>query len=186
MLEEQFESRTEVVLSRLPVARKREPVLGAASVAQRPDLAGAALRRERVELVLAELALLGRGHQVEQVGLVDVPDLVARLHVVVATVQVAVVLQRRAETAGGRVDAQEMAAEIGFERHVEELHVDLAHVAAHPFLEHVHQEAAVLLRADRALGDQISGLGVEQPLPAWLLAPALVGDLRASARSRAR
>ncbi len=95
----------------------------------------------------------------------------------VAGIQIAVVLQRRAVAAGGRVDAQQVAAEEGLERDVEQLHVDLAHVVAHPLLEDVDQEAAVLFGADRALGDQVAGLRVEQALLARLLAPALVGDL---------
>ena len=107
----------------------------------------------------------------------DVAELVLRLDEVIAGVEVAVVLQRRAVAAGGRVDAEQVAAEEGFQRDVEELHVDLAHVVAHPLLEDVDQEAAVLLGPDRALGDQVAGLRVEQPLLARLLAPALVGDL---------
>ena len=53
----------QVVLAGLAVARHRESVLRAAAVAQRPDLAAAALRGERAQLVVAELALLGRRDQ---------------------------------------------------------------------------------------------------------------------------
>ena len=96
---------------------------------------------------------------------VDVAELLARLDEMIAGVEIAVVLQRRTVAAGGGVDAQQMAAEIRFERHVEELDEDPADVAAHPFLEDVDQEAAVLLAADRALGDQVAGLRVEQAAP---------------------
>jgi hypothetical protein len=47
---------------------------------------------------------------------------------------------------------------------------------AHPFLEDIHQELAVLLRTDCAVGDEIAGLLIEQPLLPGLLAPPLVGD----------
>ena len=47
---------------------------------------------------------------------------------------------------------------------------------AHPLLEDIDEEAAVLFGADRALGHQVAGLRVEQALLAGLLAPALVGD----------
>ena len=56
--------------------------------------------------------------------------------------------------AGLRVDAEPgRLADPVRQRDVEHLHVDLADVAAHPFLEHVDQEPAVLLGADRPLGD---------------------------------
>src|SRR5713226_8570509 len=70
-----------------------------------------------------------------------------------------------------------MAAEIGLERYVEHLDKNLAHVMAHPVLEDVHKEAAVLFAPNRALRYQIAGLRVKQALAARLLAPALVGDI---------
>ena len=76
------------------------------------------------------------------------------------------------------MDAQQMAAEISLQRHVEELDVNLAHVAPHPFLEYVHEESAVLLAAYRALRDQVAGLRVEQALAAGPFAPSLVGEFK--------
>src|ERR1039457_4048037 len=70
-----------------------------------------------------------------------------------------------------------MAAEIGLERHVEHLDEDIAHSMAHPLLENVNEEAAVLFAADRARRYQVAGLRIEQALAAGLLAPALVGDI---------
>jgi len=46
--------------------------LGAAAVTGEPDVAAQAVAGQRVPLGLAELGLLGRGHQVEQVYLADV------------------------------------------------------------------------------------------------------------------
>ena len=107
-------------------------------------------------------------------GLVDVAELEAWLDEMVAGVEVAVVLQRRSVAAGRRMDAQQVAAEEGLQRDVEELHEHLAHVVAHPFLEHVDEEAAVLFGADRALGDEVAGLRVEQALlPGCSLQPLL-------------
>ena len=50
------------------------------------------------------------------------------------------------------------------ERDVEHLHEDGADVAAHPLLEHVDEEVAPLLRADRAGGDELALLLVERPV----------------------
>ena len=85
------------------------------------------------------------------------PSLYSRLDEVVAGVEVARVLEREREPAGLRVDAQarRLADPVG-ERDVEHLHVHLADVAAHPLLEDVDQEAAVLLGRHRAVRDQLT------------------------------
>src|SRR5882762_1730400 len=70
-----------------------------------------------------------------------------------------------------------MAAEIGLERHIEHLDKNTAHVMAHPLLEDIDEEAAVLFAPHRAFRYEVSGLPVEQALAARLLAPALVGDI---------
>src|ERR1035441_1091631 len=106
MHEKQFEARTQVILARLAVARKCEAVLRAAAVAPIPHLAAAALGRERFALVLAELALLRRGHELQHVRFMDVAELETRLHEMIAGVYIAVVLERRTVAAGGRMDAQ--------------------------------------------------------------------------------
>ena len=51
-------------------------------------------------------------------------------------------------------------------------------VVAHPLLEDVHKELAVLFAADRAFGDQVAGLRIEQALGAGAVAPAQIGDLQ--------
>ena len=71
-----------------------------------------------------------------------------------------------------------MAAEERFEGHVEELDVHLPDIVAHPFLEDIDEKSAVLLRADRALSDQIARLRVEQTFAARMRTPALVGKLQ--------
>src|SRR5271169_2854325 len=70
-----------------------------------------------------------------------------------------------------------MTVEIGLERHVEELDKNPAHVMANPLLENIHQEAAVLFTADRALGHQVAVLGIEQAFAAGLFTPAQVGNI---------
>ena len=74
-------------------------------------------------------------------------------------------LEREREPARLRVDAQpgRLADPVG-ERDVEHLHVHLADVAAHPLLEDVDQEAAVLLAADRAVRDRAPLLLVQRPV----------------------
>ena len=107
----------------------------------------------------------------------DVAELLPRLDEMIAGVDVAIVFQRRPVTAGRRMDAKQMAPEIRFKRNVEELDIHASHVAPHPFLENVNEEAAILPTAHGAIGDEIAGLCVEQALArARLVAPALVGD----------
>ena len=74
-------------------------------------------------------------------------------------------LEREREPARLRVHAEaRRLADPVRERDVEHLHVDLADVASHPLLEHVDQEAAVLLGGDRAAGDAVALLHVERPV----------------------
>lgn len=56
---EQIEACTEVVLAGLAVPRRYKSILRTATVAQRSHFTTAALRRQRVSLIVPELALLG-------------------------------------------------------------------------------------------------------------------------------
>jgi hypothetical protein len=78
------------------------------------------------------------------VSLVAVAEPVMRFDEMIAGIKVAVVLKGRAVATSRCVDAQQMAAEIGLERHVEELNVNTAHVMTHPLFEDIHEEAAIL------------------------------------------
>ena len=49
------------------------------------------------------------------------------------------------------------------QRHVEQLHVDLAHVMPHPLIEDVNQESPQLLRLHRPFRNPVAGLAVEWP-----------------------
>ena len=175
--EEQIQSGAEVVLSRIAIAGLGESILRTSPVTQRLYFTALALRRERVALVIAELALLGRGNKLHQVSLMDIAQLVAGLDEVIARINIAVVLESRAISAGRSVNAEQMPAKIGLERHIEHLYKDRAHVVAHPLLENIHEELTILFAADGAFGDEVSGLSVEQAFAAWLFAPALVGDI---------
>ena len=81
--------------------------------------------------------------------LVNITEQKAWLDKMIAGIEIAIGLQRGTKAAGRGMDAQQMAAEIGFQRDVKQLDVDLAYVVAHPFLEDIDQKAAVLLAADR-------------------------------------
>jgi hypothetical protein len=59
MGEEELQARAEIVLARISVSRKYEPVFGAAPIAQRSDLAALALASEGIALVVSEFALCG-------------------------------------------------------------------------------------------------------------------------------
>ena len=108
--------------------------------------------------------------------LVDVAQFETRLDEMITGVEVTVVLQRRAVAAGRGVDTQQVAAKERLEGDVKELDENRTDVMTHPFFEDIHEEAAVLLAANRTLRHQASGLGVEEALLTGPLAPALVGD----------
>jgi hypothetical protein len=61
--EKQLQTRTEVVLARLAVAREGEPVLWTSPVTKWPYLAIFALSSKRIALVVSELPLCGRGDE---------------------------------------------------------------------------------------------------------------------------
>ena len=159
--EEELQPRTEVVVARSAVPGEGEPVLRASPVAEVPDLATPTLGAEGVAFMLPEASLLRLGQELHHVDFVDVAQEVVRLDEVVAGVEVAVGLQSRAEAADRRMNAQEVAAEIGFQGHVKELDEDLTHVVSDPLLEDVHEKAAVLFASHRAIRDQGPGLGVQ-------------------------
>src|SRR5882724_11037408 len=106
MGKKQFQARAEVVLTGLAVSRNCKPVLRAPAVTNVLNRAPSALRSKRITLVIPELALLGRRHEFQQVGLMNVPQQVTRLDEVIAGIKIAVELQRRAVAASRGVDAQ--------------------------------------------------------------------------------
>ncbi len=92
VVEERLVAGAQVVEPGLAVGRRREAVLGAATVAREADVALEAVARQRVALVQPELALLIRGDELEHGQLADVAEPEPRLDEVVARVDVAVVL----------------------------------------------------------------------------------------------
>ena len=175
--EEQFKPLAEIVLSRLAIARDTKPVLRATTVAKVSNSAVLALLREQIAFVIAKLALLWRCHHLQKGALVNIAEQVFRLDEMIAGIKVAVVLQCRAVSAGWSVDAQQVAAEESFERHIEQLNKHFAHVMPNPLLENVHEELAVLPAADCSVRYHVAGLRVEDALAARLLAPAQVRDI---------
>ena len=83
----------------------------------------------------------------------DIAQFVIGLDEMIARIEIAVVLQRGTVAARGRMNAEKVTTEIGFECHVEELDKNPPDVAPNPFLENIDEETAVWLAADRALGD---------------------------------
>ena len=106
MHEKQLQSRAKVVLARLAVARECEAILRTTTVAQVPDLAFLTLGGEGIALIISELALTGRSHELKHVCLMDVSEFEAWLDEMVAGVKIAVVLQSRSVAAGRGVEAQ--------------------------------------------------------------------------------
>jgi hypothetical protein len=103
--EEQLESRAQVVVSGISVARKREAIFGTASITERPDRTTLALGSKRVALVIAEFALHGGGYELHEMSVVNVAQLITRLDEMIAGVDVAVVFQRGTVSASRGVDA---------------------------------------------------------------------------------
>lgn len=68
------------------------------------------------------------------------------------------------------------------QRHVEELYENPGHVAAHPLLENVDHELTVFAPADRAVGDERTGLRIEHPALTRSLAPFEVGEAKSFLR----
>lgn len=104
--EEQVQATTQVVLPWIAVDRESKPVLRTASITKPPDLTSLALRGKRIALVIPELALRFRGHELQKVRLVDIAEQIPWFHKVIAGVHIAVVLERRTISARGSVDAQ--------------------------------------------------------------------------------
>jgi hypothetical protein len=153
MCEEEFQARAEIVMPRIAVTGEDEPVLRTAPIAKRPNLATLALWSERIALVVPELALFRRRDELQQMLFMDVAQPVTRLDEMIARVNIAIVLQSWTIAASRGVNAQQMPAEIRFERHVEELNINTAYVMPHPLLEDIYEEAAVLFTPDRAFRD---------------------------------
>ena len=85
----------------------------------------------------------------------DVAQQIVGFDKVVAGVEVAVVLDGQARAAGLVEDAhaRRIHAQPVAQRRLEGLHVDLADIVAHPFVEDDAEEAAKLLGQHRTVGD---------------------------------
>ena len=106
VMKEALVGGAEVVEPRFAVGGGGEAVFGAPAVAGETDVAFAAIARERVAFVAAELLLLFGGDEVDEVTVVDVAEQVARFDEVIAGIDVAGVLECEREAAGLAVDAQ--------------------------------------------------------------------------------
>ena len=141
--------------------RTSKAILRAASVAKMPDPAVLTLLREEIAFVVAKLALLGRCHHFQKSALMDVAQQVFRFDEMVAGVEIAVILQRRAVSASRGVDAQQMAAKECLKRDIEQLNKHLAHIVTNPLLKNIDEKLSVLPAADGPVGYQVAGLGIE-------------------------
>lgn len=107
----------------------------------------------------------------------DIAQQITRFDKVIARIKIAVVLECWTISAGWSVDAEQVATKVRLQGYVEHLNKNVAYIVAHPFLENIHEEMAVLLTADRAIGYQVPGLRIKQALPAGLFAPAHVSNI---------
>ena len=159
------------------VARERESILRAAAIAEQPHLAFLALLGEFVTLIVAELAHLRRRDEVDHWRFMNVAEFVTRLDEMVACVQIAIMFEGRPVSASGGVDAKKVAPKVRLERHIEQLDENPSDIASHPLLEYIDEEPAILMTADRAVGDQVPRLRIEQTLSTpGPLPPTLVRD----------
>ena len=155
MVEERLEPGAQVVQARFAIRRLDKSILRALAVTGKTHIALQTITRQRVPLVLAEFYLLGRRHQLDHVLFLDVAQEVVRLDKVVARVEITVVLDGQPRAAGLVEDAHPRSAHAQpvAQRCLEGLHVDAAHVVAHPLVEDGAEETAELLRQHRPLRD---------------------------------
>ena len=153
VLEEVLVSLAQGVESLLATACGGKAVLGAFATAGEEVFALAAVGGEAVTLLDAEAEELGLALQVGKVLGADVAEAVFGVYEVVAHVDVAVVLDHEAVTAGGAEGAEPglHAIPLG-EGDVEELHEAFAHVIDDPLVEHVAHELAEGFRGDAPRG----------------------------------
>ena len=71
-----------------------------------PDLASLTLGGEGIALIISELALTGRGHELQHMCLMDVSEFEAWLDEMVAGIEIAIVLQSWSVAAGRGVEAK--------------------------------------------------------------------------------
>jgi len=130
VMEEELERRAEVVQARLAVGSSGKAILRAASMAGEANVTLAAVARERVALVKAELPLLLGGNQIDEVPVGDVAQQVARLDEVIARVDVTGVLKREREPTGLTMHAQARTLPDPVrQRRVEHLHIHARDIA---------------------------------------------------------
>jgi len=94
VFEENLIALTEIIQALFPIWRAEEAMLGAFTIASKTVIAFAAISRQRIVLVLAKLPLLARVDESFQWILDDVAELVLRISVVIAGVEITVVLNR--------------------------------------------------------------------------------------------
>ena len=148
--EEIFVTGAKIIQSRLARGGGHEAMLGAAAVAGEAHGAGAALLGQGVVLVIAELHLLRAIDGVLQRVRHDVADLVLRIDVMVARVEVAVMFHHQGRAAALGEHAQRRAqAHPAAQRDVNVLDKDRADVVQQPFVKHPRQKRPVLLGLHR-------------------------------------
>ncbi len=166
VVEEGLVATAQVVEPTLAVRGAGETVLRATAVTGEPHITVQAVLRKGFPLVSSERLLLGKHDQVDQPVFADVAEFVLGLDEVIARIQVTGVLQSDCEAAGLGMHAEAgwFAVPIG-QCDVEHLHIDGSDVPAFPFLEDIDQEPGEAVGRDRAVGDQVSVLDIQWPVP---------------------
>ena len=142
----------EIIQPRLSIRGFDKSVLGAFSIAYKPDRTAAAIFRQALELLPPELLLLGRAGYAVHASLHDIAQKVSRLHKVIAGVHIPIVLHGQGRSAGlGEGADAGRRSRPGGQSHIEDLDEDPAHILLHPFIEDGYQKAAILVRFDRAV-----------------------------------
>ena len=153
MLEELLVAAAEIVLAWVAVAVCYETVLRTLAVAGELPATFLALLRQRLVFEFAETLLLLAVEHLGDGFLAYVAQSVFGEHEVVAGVDVAVELHHAGVSAllGIHADAGRHAHPVS-KHAVEQLHVYLAHVVAHPLVEDGAEEASPLFRRDAHVG----------------------------------
>src|SRR5258705_3776920 len=175
VVEEHPVSGAQIVQAGFAVRRLAKAVARAFAITGEQHLAVPAIFRQRIELVAAELALSGRGHELEQRRLADIAEQVVGLHVMVAGVKIAIMFDRQRVTASRRKNAGAGLPDPVGEGGVEGLYKDLSDIAPNPFVKDLDQEVAILIRPHRTFRDKPALLDVERTFAARAIAPSQIG-----------
>src|SRR5262249_17478036 len=161
VFEENLIALAEIIQAFLPIWRAKEAMFGTFSIAGKTIIAFAAISRQRIVLVLAELPLLARVDQRAQRILDDVAEFVLRINVVIARIEIAVVFNRQRRTTSLTKDAEALLdSQPALQSDIKNLHEVPPDIVSNPFIKNGAEELAELGRLYRPGRDPRRAIGI--------------------------